>query len=1040
MASQTPRTPRNPPTRRAIAPRPTNLEATNSAGDSVHALVAVGSISHDALRNFCSRSTTVTLEDLIAFLNKQTPAVRGAMQYSLLELADAASSEIANLASRFYDYYDRDTAWKNNNPSGRTLTSLSEDFPEFHQLAELGKATRNRKKEAWDGIQTVYPTIASNRSIKSTCTSDKATRSLWAVCRNVRANKNTPGDVIKRLNQALLDRLEGVGQNRNQGVSSKRILLTCDYNKAATYGTLNSVSSTNQDRRAQDLYLVQNSDGIYADPEFAVHSSPPPGVKSPSIVVSSRIAGGVGLRDSPAPSISSLSDFVRNMSVSSTPQPPESRTERLDMMGPTGRHRNTSTCSSGDLKCFAKVPQFIIDYINNLPIQAKTTAERCAILRQISVVGRLGGQNNKKLCWKHTQRLGAALGMMTNSSTWDELLSRIETMMPGKDSEGALEALQTNVRHFNWWRKGCRPAVEGDTLGVYRLFPGRVPFRREVFAGPFRFTEAYAVKIAMAMGMKKELYTTGLRGDYGNVRSNNMMDYLKQSGLLALMRVEFHMYHWHQREQRIEMGWQRNQFGSIAQQVVRQDPGYWLLNVVARTDHLFAITTSPYYVKYATQGQSTGFRHLDQNLRALAAEGKGKDQWQGSLSLDDEDNENCTELCVGFNNMTKIKKFADILEKKGKLGDGFVKQMNNTILDATTAGQLGVRWGPYPCATAQIRLTSALLPHGSTARGTKLRRAIYPWYVGFPAGKGSAEVPEGPTFDELRVAHATGMAPPKTPSGYPYKYGEVSTPFPAFVRLEGVSAICDALVAQRPWDDGAVRLEMGDTFQGWEGRTYNVDDFDQGVRDYVNNCRHRILAKIAGTGNFVNEGLFDKVVTLEKMYYGEKSFFRRYHQFDTAQKIIALGADAVDTTYDRSHRPQSDMQDSYQTNEENAINELDLYELALNGKARPTRKAKHLDVFKNARENSVSPIRSGVTVRSRSSASSSTSSEESSSESSSSSSDEGDDDNPPQGSRGRSGSLQSARSHRSSPGSPYFPTVPSPGGSAGGMSPGRWLL
>jgi hypothetical protein len=53
------------------------------------------------------------------------------------------------------------------------------------------------------------------------------------------------------------------------------------------------------------------------------------------------------------------------------------------------------------------------------------------------------------------------------------------------------------------------------------------------------------MKIAMAIGMKKELYTTGLRGDYGNVRSNNMMDYLKQSGLLALMRVEFHMYHWH---------------------------------------------------------------------------------------------------------------------------------------------------------------------------------------------------------------------------------------------------------------------------------------------------------------------------------------------------------------------------------------------------------------------------------------------------------------------------------------------------------------
>lgn len=139
------------------------------------------------------------------------------------------------------------------------------------------------------------------------------------------------------------------------------------------------------------------------------------------------------------------------------------------------------------------------------------------------------------------------------------------------------------------------------------------------------------------------------------------------------------------------MGWQRNQFASIAQQIMRQDPGYWLLNVIARDDHLFALTTSLYYTKYAVQGQSTGFCHLDQSVRGLAAEGRGRNQWQGSLSLDDKDNQNCTELCVGFNNMDKMRQFADILESKGKLGDRFIKQMDNSILDATTIGQLSVR-------------------------------------------------------------------------------------------------------------------------------------------------------------------------------------------------------------------------------------------------------------------------------------------------------------------------------------------------------------
>lgn len=545
MASQTLRTPLNTRPQRAIAPRPPNLEATNAAADSVHALVSVGNISHDALCNFCSCSTTVTLSDLTSFLDSQTPAMRGAMQYSLLDLADTTSSEIADLASRFYDYCERDTAWKVNNPSGRTLSNISEEFPEFYQMAEIGRGNCNCKMEAWNNIRGVYPAIASNNSIKSTCTSDKATRSLWAICRFVRANKNTLQDVIKRLNQALLDRLEGVGQGRNQGISSKRILTTSDYTKAVTYASLNSVNTTAQDRCAENLYLVQNSDGIYADPEFAVHNSPPPGVQSLTIVISNRIAGGVGLRDSPAPSISNLSDFVRDMSVSSMPQYFEKRSEQLDMMGPTGRHCNTSTCSTGDLKCFAKVLQFIIDFINNLPIQAKTTAERCAILRQISVVGRLGGQNNKKICYKHTQRLATALGMMTNTATWNELLSQIETMMAGKDSEGSLEALQTNVRHFHWWRKGCCPAVDSDALGVFCTFLRRVPFRHNVFARPFRFTEAYAVKIARAMGLTQAHYDKALHGNYGSLKCNSMVDYLTQSRLLALIRVEFHMYHWH---------------------------------------------------------------------------------------------------------------------------------------------------------------------------------------------------------------------------------------------------------------------------------------------------------------------------------------------------------------------------------------------------------------------------------------------------------------------------------------------------------------
>jgi hypothetical protein len=73
-------------------------------------------------------------------------------------------------------------------------------------------------------------------------------------------------------------------------------------------------------------------------------------------------------------------------------------------------------------------------------------------------------------------------------------------------------------------------------------------------------------------------------------------------------------------------------------------------------------------------------------------------------------------------------------------------------------------------------------------------------------------MPKGPSFDKLRVAYANGIAPSKTPSGYPYKYGLVTNRFPATVSLGNMNPICDTLIAQRTWNDREVRLEVIDFF------------------------------------------------------------------------------------------------------------------------------------------------------------------------------------------------------------------------------------
>jgi hypothetical protein len=75
--------------------------------------------------------------------------------------------------------------------------------------------------------------------------------------------------------------------------------------------------------------------------------------------------------------------------------------------------------------------------------------------------------------------------------------------------------------------------------------------------------------------------------------------------------------------------------------------------------------------------------------------------------------------------MDKIKHFANMLEYKGTLSDGFVKQMNTTVLSATLQGELKVKWVTIPVKARMIRISSPLLPHGLIARGNTLRCAIY---------------------------------------------------------------------------------------------------------------------------------------------------------------------------------------------------------------------------------------------------------------------------------------------------------------------------
>ncbi len=77
---------------------------------------------------------------------------------------------------------------------------------------------------------------------------------------------------------------------------------------------------------------------------------------------------------------------------------------------------------------------------------------------------------------------------------------------------------------------------------------------------------------------------------------SNMLNYLYPMNLADLFKLEFDCYLWHQRHvnDKDNLGWLRNCWYSLAQDVVRQDPFYYFLYIMLREDNVYKLILYPY--------------------------------------------------------------------------------------------------------------------------------------------------------------------------------------------------------------------------------------------------------------------------------------------------------------------------------------------------------------------------------------------------------------------------------------------------------------
>ncbi|KAJ5107262.1 hypothetical protein N7456_003937 [Penicillium angulare] len=284
-------------------------------------------------------------------------------------------------------------------------------------------------------------------------------------------------------------------------------------------------------------------------------------------------------------------------------------------------------------------------------------------------------------------------------------------------------------------------------------------------------------------------------------------------GLMPMIHDEFDMYEHHYREQSrySHLGWQRNMWFSIIQQLIRMDIGYYMANVFFRPDHAWRLVSFPYYTKNTKAGESTLFRHIDINVNIwnLLETDRGANGLQRSVSLTNEDAKNSTEILPGMHDLSKLREWWEDIVGAPEDTDDFVQGMKPWMWTTEHAQMFNTDWQKEICQAGDVRLSLPTIPHGSTCNATITRRSILPWYVAVQADLTTLETPESGSWEEISAAHRDMMGAPKTPSGLSSAlHSPVDIPFPASIRLPPQSQIANCIIGCDRWTYPLVHEEL----------------------------------------------------------------------------------------------------------------------------------------------------------------------------------------------------------------------------------------
>ena len=453
--------------------------------------------------------------------------------------------------------------------------------------------------------------------------------------------------------------------------------------------------------------------------------------------------------------------------------------------------------------------------------------------------------------------------------------------------------------HSSWFRKGWRGRTEEDDLGVFKFAHKNPP--------KFDFDAEAIVNRFAGRGVWEEWSRDGT-----TVARGAMSWLFEDSKVIQMIDEEVKMYLYHRRKVNGQpnLGWLRSAYFSQIQQLVRQDPVYYALVAATNPERNWRQISFPYYMKAVLPGDYIFFQHLDINVKRYLECGRGKNRIQTSLTLTQENEEECTYVVPGFH--SKIAKWWRDLNTRHEgshtpAGQKIQDHNGNCLKtsDIYTAQDQKKYGAPVPvvCSPGDIRISRPEILHGSGSSKmngvAKTKRIVVnPWFVGIQEDHSTLDIPESGSWELYSACHRDHKATRNTPSGQFNVHGLPPFRFPASVALRDISALSDALVGLRRWDDPLVMRE----------RDVLLGEDEAASWAFVHRVRERAIQLYKGNVRLARE--------LEEEAYGGNSYYRQKRK----GKSVDVQYEVKRAEFEESEAEESE-QSSAEESEQSSVEE-----------------------------------------------------------------------------------------------------------------------